>query len=244
VTAKADLLSIADRMAAIQQRFVQSRSEMILKTEDQAEFKGLAVEAKVILDASLGHANDFSMNLIDAVNSGSGGFFGGPSFACVGEAVVLVRAAVNHLRRQPLMRGSALRPAAMRPPYVDPSRLAAIRASSGSKWDLSRLAQMCDELNVAHDNDCFMSIAMLVRGIVDHVPPIFGCVSFNEVPNNYSGATSFKKSMQNLNHSLRNIADAYLHVQIRAKESTPTAVQVNFSADLDVLLAEVLRIAG
>jgi hypothetical protein len=50
--------------------------------------------------------------------------------------------------------------------------------------------------------------------------------------------------MQNLNHSLRNIADAYLHVQIRAKESTPTAVQVNFSADLDVLLAEVLRIAG
>jgi hypothetical protein len=103
---------------------------------------------------------------------------------------------------------------------------------------------MCDELNVAHDNDCFMSIAMLVRGIVDHVPPIFGCVSFNEVANNYSGATSFKKSMQNLNHSLRNIADAYLHVQIRAKESTPTAVQVNFSADLDVLLAEVLRIAG
>ena len=115
MTAEADLLSIADRMAAIQQRFVQSRSEMFLKSEDQAEFKGLAVEATAILDASLGHANDFSMNLIDAVNSGSGGFFGGPSFACVGEAVVLVRAAVNHLRRQPLMRGSALRLAAMRP---------------------------------------------------------------------------------------------------------------------------------
>jgi len=85
---------------------------------------------------------------------------------------------------------------------------------------------------------------MLVRAIADHVPPVFGCASFPEVANNYACAASFKKSMQNLNQSLRNIADAHLHVQIRKSESVPTAVQVNFSADLDVLLAEVLRIAG
>jgi hypothetical protein len=241
---EAELLTIADRMASIQQRFVQSRSEMFLKAEDQAEFKGLAVEAKAILDGALGRANDFSMNLIHAVNSGSGGFFGGPSYACVGEAVVLVRSAANHIRRQPLSRASALSSAALKPPYVDPSRLAAIRGALTRNWDLSRLAQLCGELNVAHEHECFMSVAMLVRAIVDHVPPVFGCTSFAEVANNYAGAYSFKKSMQNLNSSLRNIADAHLHVQIRRSESIPTAVQVNFSADLDVLLAEVLRLVA
>lgn len=244
MSAEAELLAIADRMAVIQERFVQSSSEMFLKSEDQADFKGLAVEAKSIIDEALGHANDFSLNLIHAVNSGSGGFFGGPSYACVGEAVALVRAAVNHLRRQPLSRASALSPAALKPPYVDPSRLAAIRAASSPKWDFARLAQLCGELNVAHEHDCFMAVAMLVRAIADHVPPVFGCASFLEVGNNYAGAASFKKSMQNLNWSLRSIADAHLHVQIRRSESIPTAVQVNFSADLDVLLAEVLRIAG
>jgi hypothetical protein len=88
-----------------------------------------------------------------------------------------------------------------------------------------------------------MSIAMLARAIVDHIAPIFSCKTFGEVANNYGGATSFKKSMQNLDRSLRSIPDAYLHIQVRAKESLPTAVQVNFSADLDVLLSEVVRLA-
>ena len=89
-----------------------------------------------------------------------------------------------------------------------------------------------------------MSVAMLVRSIVDHVPPLLGSKSFPEVANNYRGASSFKKSMQNLDRSLRNIADAYLHVQIRSKESVPTPVQVNFCADLDVLLAEIIRLVS
>jgi hypothetical protein len=40
-----------------------------------------------------------------------------------------------------------------------------------------------------------------------------------------------------------NIADSALHTQIRQRESIPGAAQVNFGADLDVLLAEVIRIS-
>jgi hypothetical protein len=87
-----------------------------------------------------------------------------------------------------------------------------------------------------------MSVAMLVRSIVDHVPPIFSCNSFAAVGSNYGGSTSFKSSMQHLDKSLRKIADSHLHTQIRRTESTVTAQQVSFSADLDVLLSEVVRL--
>ena len=86
-----------------------------------------------------------------------------------------------------------------------------------------------------------MSAAMLVRAILDHVPPLLGKQIFAEVANNYPGEQSFKKSMQNLERSLRNIADAHLHIPIRQQEVLPSGQQVDFHKDLDVLLGEILR---
>jgi len=126
--------------------------------------------------------------------------------------------------------------------YVDSSRLAELRALRSTKWDCVRLIRLLEELNVAAANDCYMSIAMLVRSITDHVPPIFGKKNFAEVAENYSGGSSFRKSMNHLNSSLRNIADAHLHMQIRRAEVLPSATQVDFRADLDVLLEEVGRL--
>jgi hypothetical protein len=48
--------------------------------------------------------------------------------------------------------------------------------------------------------------------------------------------------MEHLDKSLRKIADAHLHPQIRKKEILPNKTQVNFSNDLDVLLSEIVRI--
>jgi hypothetical protein len=88
-----------------------------------------------------------------------------------------------------------------------------------------------------------MAVAMLVRAILDHVPPIFSCKNFAEVSNNYGGGSkSFKQSMANLESSSRKIADSHLHTQIRSKEILPNKTQVNFSNDLDVLLAEIVRL--
>ena len=47
--------------------------------------------------------------------------------------------------------------------------------------------------------------------------------------------------MGHLDKALRKIADSYLHLPIRRKEILPNQNQVNFSADLDVLLAEIVR---
>jgi hypothetical protein len=76
---------------------------------------------------------------------------------------------------------------------------------------------------------------MLTRGLLDHVPPVFGKTAFSEVANNY-GRRSFKEAMQPLDGVARKVADWHLHGQIRRTETLPTAQQVSFAASLDMLL--------
>jgi len=241
MTPDIDLLKIAESMHVLEGRFVDSPSlGLYLTAEDEAEFKRLAIEAKSMLDTELGPLNDFSSNLLNSINSGSSGFLGGPSLAAVKSARAIVEGGVNHIRRKASPPSNPLPP--NKAPYVDSSRLAELRFITGQAWDVRRLIGLAEELNTAYANDCHMSVAMLVRAIADHVPPIFGCKTFNEVANNYSGARSFRGSMQYLNQSLRSVADAHLHVQIRPSEVLPTGAQVDFRADLDVLLGEVVRV--
>jgi len=127
------------------------------------------------------------------------------------------------------------------PLYIDLERLNELQSISSPKFDLTKLITLCKEININFANGCYLAITMLLRAILDHIPPIFGFRTFNEVANNYGGK-SFKQSMQNLQNSSRNITDAYLHLLIRDKETLPNKTQVNFSNDLDVLLAEIVRV--
>jgi len=125
--------------------------------------------------------------------------------------------------------------------YVDLTRIRELKAIK-SECDLKKLIELCEELNINSINNCYLAIAMLVRSILDHVAPIFGVCTFSEVASNYGGTRSFKEQMKHLDISSRKIADAHLHTQIRSKETLPTKTQINFSNDLDVLLAEIIRI--
>jgi hypothetical protein len=126
--------------------------------------------------------------------------------------------------------------------YVHPNRLKQLHAISHNNFDLTKLLQLLDEVDLSFRNGCYLATAMLVRAILDHVPPIFGVKTFSEVANNYLGSKSFRESMLNLENSSRRIADQHLHGQIRRSETLPTARQVDFSPDIDVLLAEIVRI--
>ena len=127
--------------------------------------------------------------------------------------------------------------------YVSASRIAALVESKSEQFDFRRLVQLLQELNAAYSNSNYLSMALLVRAIIDHVPPIFGCDNFGQVANNYPGTRSFKKNMDHLNNALRNVADSYLHTHIRSKEDLPTFLQVDFRSQLDQLLGEIIRIA-
>ncbi|PIY72190.1 hypothetical protein COY87_02250 [Candidatus Roizmanbacteria bacterium CG_4_10_14_0_8_um_filter_33_9] len=125
--------------------------------------------------------------------------------------------------------------------FVHPARIKELKALKNTDFDISKLVRFCEELNIAFSCECYLSTAMLVRAIADHIPPIFEKNTFTEVSNNH-GSKSFKESMKNLDNSSRKISDSHLHTQIRKKEVLPNSNQVDFSNDLDVLLAEIYRV--
>ena len=127
--------------------------------------------------------------------------------------------------------------------FIDPDRLNELKSINNKDFDLNRLIRFCEELDHAFLFENYLSVGMLIRAIIDHIPPLFGCKNFSEVSNNYNGSKSFKKSMEHLNVSLRNISDSYLHTHIRKKEVLPNKTQIDFSRDMDVLLSEVIRIS-
>jgi hypothetical protein len=237
-----DLEGIADTMAALLPMFKESSVfGLVLGTDRAATFQRLYLEARSLLDEELGKSNRYSKYLAGTVFSGSGD--GGPSYQSVEEAAQIIRAAIREIERK-RARPPASPPGAK--PYVDPYRIAALQALGQGRWDFARLVELCREINVAAAHRCHMSTAMLLRAILDHVPPIFGFPTFAEVANNYGGPKdqrSFKGTMQRLQGALRHIADMHLHSSIREREDVPTAVQVDFAAELDVLLGEIIRVS-
>lgn len=125
---------------------------------------------------------------------------------------------------------------------VDPARLEALQKISHEKFDLTKLIRLCQEMNLAFATESYLSMAMLTRAIIDHVPPIFGMKNFSEVANNYGGSSSLKKEFKHLETTARNIADLHLHSHIRRKEVLPNITQVDASNSLDLLLGEIISL--
>jgi hypothetical protein len=144
----------------------------------------------------------------------------------VSQAAEIVRGAARHVEKKRHLPATPVSPEG--PLYVDLSLINALRSIDGGPWDFQMLMELCRELNVAAGNRCHMATAMIVRAIVDHVPPVFGCRTFSEVSGSYAGSRSFKEHMTHLDKSLRRVADGYLHTQIRQREVVPTSVQVDF----------------
>jgi hypothetical protein len=127
--------------------------------------------------------------------------------------------------------------------YVDCAHIAQLRTLQLAKpiFDLSKLIRLCEELNAAHRSGSTMTVAMLIRAIKDHCPPVFGARNFAEAANQASGiSTSKKKQLLRLETSLKHVADAYLHEQIRHKEPLPVPTEVEFRSELATLLGEII----
>jgi hypothetical protein len=70
---------------------------------------------------------------------------------------------------------------------ISESRLAELRALRSPDFDFRKLIRLCEEMNLAFQEECYFATAMLIRGVLDHVPPVFGVKTFSEVANNYPG---------------------------------------------------------
>lgn len=124
--------------------------------------------------------------------------------------------------------------------FVDQERINSLKSISNPLFDLSKLIRMCEELNDAFRSERYLSVGVLTRALMDHIPPIFRMKNFSEVANNY-GPRSFKDVMSNLEGFNRKIADSILHTQIRKKESLPNSTTVDCRSGVDVLLGEIIN---
>lgn len=123
--------------------------------------------------------------------------------------------------------------------FVSQNRIFQIANLKGS-FDFRKLCRLLEELNSNFNVGNHYSCAFILRAIIDHVPPAFGYLTFTEVVNNHS-TKSFKESILRLNESLRKITDSFLHTKIRKSETLPEQQQIRFEAELDSLLAELVR---
>jgi hypothetical protein len=83
-----------------------------------------------------------------------------------------------------------------------------------------------------------LAVALLMRTVLNHVPPVFGHQTFGQVLAN--AGSSLKDSFDHLENGLRKIADFHTHRRIVAAESYPSAAQVEpFKPQFELLLQQV-----
>lgn len=129
--------------------------------------------------------------------------------------------------------------------FISQTRISELNKAKIQDFDLTKLITICNELNSNWVNESYYTVGLLLRTIINHIPPIFdkNYTAFAHVVANVGGS-SFKKNMDHLNISMRSIADSYTHDLIRKKELLPTRQQVDFRANIDLLLSEIIRISS
>lgn len=234
---------VLEELRALQWRFSKPLDSSFpsLDGADRAKFKRLVIEAKSLVDAGLGAANDLGVPLLRMQNLSGFGAWNPPTSDELLEAIALVEGGLNQVRRKKAQPAKASGDFLF-PLYVDAQRILQLQGVKTPEWDLRKLVRLLQEINLAHLNEMHMATAMLVRAVADHVAPILRCRTFSEVANNYTAPRSFSDQMKHLDGSMRKVADTHLHQQVRKSEVLPSAAQVDFKAALDVLLAEIIRV--
>lgn len=114
-----------------------------------------------------------------------------------------------------------------------------LKALKNSKLDINKLIKLCEELNDAYARGNYISSALLIRTVLNHVPPVFGATNFSAVVGQSS--RSIKAILKRLNDEARPIADLHTHILMREKESLPSKNQIEpYKAAFEVLIQEVV----
>jgi hypothetical protein len=241
MSAADELDNIAAEMTEILGRFRNTSSGLHIAPGDGAHFAGLVLEAHELISTGLGPSGAaFAVELRLAKTEGTLNYLQTQSYHSVEQAAGIVRSAAKVIRRRGVQPPGAAIGISAPPPYVSLARMEELRGIGSPGWDLRRLVRMCEELNSAFAAGNFLASAMLLRAIIDHVPPIFAAPTFSQFASSIAGR-SIKGSMERLQSSSRHVSDTWLHQQIRSSETLPTATQVDFRQELDALLGEVCR---
>lgn len=121
---------------------------------------------------------------------------------------------------------------------VDPAVVNRLETLKSSSYDVTSLVRICREISSSYSHGNVLAVALLMRTVLNHVPPVFGQDTFGQVVANVG--RSLKDSFDHLENGLRKIADFHTHRKIAAVESYPSASQVEpFKPQFELLLQQV-----
>ncbi|NQY74352.1 MAG: hypothetical protein HRT90_06270 [Candidatus Margulisbacteria bacterium] len=106
-------------------------------------------------------------------------------------------------------------------------------------YDTKKLVLFCEELNDSFFRENYLSCILLIRAVINHVPPIFGHKTFAQVIANSN--RSVKAVLSYLEDQARPIADLHTHMLIRKNENIPTKHQIEpYKPSFEILIQEVI----
>jgi len=123
--------------------------------------------------------------------------------------------------------------------FLDFDTLNELKVLDNDEFDTSKLVRMCEELNDSFGRSNYISSILLLRAIINHIPPIFGHETFSQVVAN--SGRSVKSILNRLQEDARPIADLHSHILIRKKDSCPTKNQIEpYKGSFEVLMQEII----
>lgn len=109
--------------------------------------------------------------------------------------------------------------------------------------NLTSLVLMCKEINSSYKHGNLLAAILLMRTVLNHVPPIFGYDTFEQVAAN--ARKSLKDNFEHLEKGVRKVADFHAHRRLSDGDFYPSIEQIEpFKPQFDLLLRQVIERAS
>ncbi|MDQ5982595.1 MAG: hypothetical protein QG549_592 [Patescibacteria group bacterium] len=125
--------------------------------------------------------------------------------------------------------------------YIDITLIKALEACSDNPP--IKLIEHCNSLNNSYKKQNYTTVAILLRGVLDYIPTIFGFANTAQVYSGPNGTRTFKKALKELDQTNRHLADDALHTPAR-RDETLKASQITADSllgNLNIVLAETVQ---
>ena len=127
--------------------------------------------------------------------------------------------------------------------FVDAKLVELIELTYSPDYDLTLLGRLCRDINGCYSQGYLVATLLLVRSVLNYVPPVFGNETFAQVA--ASSGRSLKPLFMDLENNLRKVSDFHAHRKIDTSDEYPSLSQIEpFRPSFELLLQEMLQRAG
>ncbi len=123
--------------------------------------------------------------------------------------------------------------------YIDTQLIFQLSSFSGGQFDTKKLVQYLNEVNSTFQEGNYLACILLLRAILNYIPPIFGQSTFAQVTSQVG--RSLKDIFTFLEEGLRKIADLHTHRPISSSESLPSHRLIDvYKPQFETLIQEII----